>query len=102
MIPTVLRRSLIVHGRRGACITLPPAWVRSSGLKPGDRVEVILKDELVIRPVPRKNSPTLVRTLMRHQKSTRMNVPNKWLHSHSLKPGDRVEVIANGELIVRP
>ena len=65
-------------------------------------MEVILKDELVIRPVPRRNSPTLLRSLMRHQSSIRMNVPNKWLHFHSLKPGDRVEVITNGVLIVRP
>ena len=29
-------------------------------------------------------------------------LPKGWLRWHSLQPGDKVEVITNGELLVRP
>lgn len=31
-----------------------------------------------------------------------LTVPKAWARYYDLKPGDRVEVIANGELVIRP
>ncbi|MDP2949712.1 MAG: AbrB/MazE/SpoVT family DNA-binding domain-containing protein [Chloroflexota bacterium] len=85
-------------------ITLPSAWLERYGLKPRDKVEVIVKDELVIRAVPKGDTPALLRSLISRnaQRELRITVPVWWLRLHGLKPGDKVEVVANGELTVRP
>jgi bifunctional DNA-binding transcriptional regulator/antitoxin component of YhaV-PrlF toxin-antitoxin module len=33
----------------GFALTLPKSWVRYYGLKPGDRLEIISNDDLIIR-----------------------------------------------------
>ncbi|MDP3062565.1 MAG: AbrB/MazE/SpoVT family DNA-binding domain-containing protein [Chloroflexota bacterium] len=85
-------------------ITLPRAWVDRYGLKPRDKVEVIVKDQLVIRPVPKGDTPALLRSLISRnfQRELRITVPVWWMRYHGLEPGDKVEVVANGELTVRP
>jgi len=56
-MPTLTIRKLIRFGEGGFVITLPRSWVRYYNLKPGDRLEVIANDELIIRPV-RKTKKT--------------------------------------------
>lgn len=66
-------------------------------------MEVIVKDELIIRAVPNRDSPALLRSLvLGSSKSVRITLPIWWLRFYGLKPGDRVQVIDNGDLIVRP
>jgi len=99
----VFQRSLVAHGLRGMSISLPRAWLDGHGLKPRDKVEVIVKDELIIRAVPNRDSPTLLRSLvLGSSKGVRVTLPIWWLRFYGLKPGDRVQVIDNGDLIVRP
>jgi AbrB family looped-hinge helix DNA binding protein len=53
-VPSLYTRK-IIDMRQGSCvITLPKAWLRYFGLKPGDEVEVITNGELTIRPCPLK------------------------------------------------
>jgi bifunctional DNA-binding transcriptional regulator/antitoxin component of YhaV-PrlF toxin-antitoxin module len=54
--------------------------------------------------VPKRDTPTLLRSLIsgNFQRELRITVPIWWLRHHGLKPGDKVEVVANGELTVRP
>ncbi len=101
---SVFRRSLHRDGLRGVSITLPMAWVDSHGLKPRDKVEVIVRDELIIRPVPKGDTPALLRSLISRnlEKELRITMPVWWLRYYGLKPRDKVEVVANDELIVRP
>lgn len=99
---TVFHRSLIRHSERGISITLPRAWLDAHGLKPRDKVEVIA-GELIIRPVPNGGTSTLLRSLIsKPPKGVRITLPAWWLRLWGLKRGDRVEVIDNGDLIVRP
>ncbi len=52
----------IIDMRKGSCvITLPKAWLRYFGLKPGDKLEVIANGELTIHPL--KESETIGMTL---------------------------------------
>jgi len=82
---------------------LPRVWLEYHGLKPRDRVEVILKDELIIRAVANRNGPALLRSLIPYsRKRMRITLPIWWLRFWGLKPGDRVQVIDNGDLVVRP
>ena len=48
--------------------------------------------------------PTLaIRKLIRFGESGLvLTVPKGWAKYHKLKPGDMVEVVTNGELIIRP
>ncbi len=104
-MPSVFQRSLVAHGLRGMSISLPRAWLDDHGLKPRDKVEIIVKDELIIRAVPNRDSPALLRSLvLGSRKRMRMHIilPIWWLRFYGLKPGDRVQVIENGDLIVRP
>ena len=48
-MPTLVERTLFKIGDGGFAVTLPKAWIRYYGLKPGDRVEVIANDDLTIR-----------------------------------------------------
>jgi len=84
-------------------ISLPRAWLDCHGLKPRDKVEIIVKDELIIRAVPNRDSPALLRSLvLSSSKGMHITLPIWWLRFYGLKPGDRVQVIDNGDLIVRP
>ena len=47
-MPVFVERSLFKIGESLA-VTLPKAWTRDLQLKAGDRVEIVVNDELVIR-----------------------------------------------------
>ena len=38
-------------------VVLPKIWTESKGLKPHDQVEIILNDELTIKPLKAEGSP---------------------------------------------
>jgi len=49
-MPTLAKRKLIKFGESGLVLTVPKAWARYYGLKPGDKVEIVADGELVVRP----------------------------------------------------
>jgi len=49
-MPILTLRKLIRFGGDGVVITVPTGWVRYHKLKAGDRLEVIVNDNLVVRP----------------------------------------------------
>ena len=49
-MPQLETRRIYVAGRSLA-ITLPPGWLRYLGLRAGDRVEVVVDEDIVIRPI---------------------------------------------------
>ena len=42
------------------------------------------------------------RSLIKFGQGLAMTIPKAWADFHGLKPGDKLEVIANGKLTVRP
>jgi len=55
-VPTLTERSVIDMGQGSYIITLPKAWVRYFGIKPGDKLEVITNGDLIIRPKKRRKA----------------------------------------------
>jgi len=55
-MPILVERSLFKIGQSLA-VTLPKAWTRQSQLKAHDQVEIVVSDELIIRPKKRKRRP---------------------------------------------
>lgn len=51
MMPVRYERKLFKVGEGGIAVTLPKAWINYHGLKPGDKVEIVVSNELVIRIV---------------------------------------------------
>lgn len=49
MMPIKVERTLFKIGEGGFAVTLPKAWVRFYQLEPGDKVEIIANDDLIIR-----------------------------------------------------
>ena len=49
LMPIMVERTLFKIGEGGFAVTLPKAWIRYYGLKPGDKVEIIANKELTIR-----------------------------------------------------
>ena len=49
-MPTLTERSVIDMRQGSYIITLPKAWVRYFGIKPGDKLQVIANGDLIIRP----------------------------------------------------
>ena len=47
---TLMVRKLIKFGKGGFVITVPRGWARYYNLQAGDRLEVIVNEELTIRP----------------------------------------------------
>jgi antitoxin component of MazEF toxin-antitoxin module len=52
LMPIKVERTLFKIGEGGFAVTLPKAWIRYYGLKPGDKVEIIANKELTIRVKP--------------------------------------------------
>ena len=50
-MPIKVERTLFKIGDGGFAVTLPKAWIRYHGLKPGDRVEIIADSDLTIRVI---------------------------------------------------
>jgi bifunctional DNA-binding transcriptional regulator/antitoxin component of YhaV-PrlF toxin-antitoxin module len=46
----VFVRSILSIGESSGAVTLPIPWLRYYGLKPGDKVEVITRDEVIVGP----------------------------------------------------
>ena len=61
-MPIKVERTLFRVGEGSFAITLPKAWVRYNQLKPGDMVEVIVNDGVLIRV--KKKSETEDRKLL--------------------------------------
>ncbi len=57
-MPTLLERTVIDMGQGSYIMTLPKAWLRYFGIKPGDKLEVITNGELVIRPEAKEEQAT--------------------------------------------
>ena len=53
-MPILVERTVIDMHQGSFVITLPKPWIRYLGLKPGDKLEVIVDGELVIRPKQRR------------------------------------------------
>ncbi len=51
LMPVIFERKLFKIGEGGIAITLPKSWINYYGLKPGDKVEIIVNNDLVIRIV---------------------------------------------------
>jgi antitoxin component of MazEF toxin-antitoxin module len=49
-MPTIYRRKVIRFGDGGLAMTLPAGWVRFSGVRPGDTLEVLVDGPLVVFP----------------------------------------------------
>ena len=49
MMPIKVERTLFKIGEGGFAVTLPKAWVKYYQLEPGDKVEIIANDALIIR-----------------------------------------------------
>jgi AbrB family looped-hinge helix DNA binding protein len=55
---TLVERSVIDMGQGSYVVTLPKAWVRYHGIKPGEKLEIISRDgELIIRRRGRRGEP---------------------------------------------
>jgi len=48
-MPNLVERSVIDMGQGSYVITLPKPWVRYFQIQPGDKLEVISNDDLIIR-----------------------------------------------------
>jgi bifunctional DNA-binding transcriptional regulator/antitoxin component of YhaV-PrlF toxin-antitoxin module len=48
-MPILVERKLFKIGEGGFAITLPKAWINYYGLKSGDRIEVLIDGDLIIR-----------------------------------------------------
>ena len=57
------KRSLIRLGRDCLVVTVPAAWARFYGLKPGDKVEVISNGKMTVKPLkPGEEAPCLTKS----------------------------------------
>lgn len=52
-MPIQVERTLFRIGNGGFAVTVPKAWVRYRQLRPGDKVEIIADEDLIIRPKPK-------------------------------------------------
>jgi bifunctional DNA-binding transcriptional regulator/antitoxin component of YhaV-PrlF toxin-antitoxin module len=50
-MPSLEERMVYRVGASSLAITLPPGWLRYYGIKPGDKVEVLINDVLTIQPI---------------------------------------------------
>ena len=54
-MPIKVERTLFKIGEGGFAVTLPKAWINYYQLKPGDKVEIIANDDLIIRVKDKTN-----------------------------------------------
>ena len=59
-MPIKVERVLFRVGEGSFAVTLPKAWVRYNRLKPGDTVEIIANDSVVIRAKDKPEDRKLV------------------------------------------
>ncbi|AGG05912.1 AbrB/MazE/SpoVT family DNA-binding domain-containing protein [Dehalococcoides mccartyi] len=48
-MPILVERKLFKIGEGGFAVTLPKAWINYHQLKPGDKVDIIVDGDLIIR-----------------------------------------------------
>jgi bifunctional DNA-binding transcriptional regulator/antitoxin component of YhaV-PrlF toxin-antitoxin module len=48
-VPSKYQRSVIPIGEGGLCITLPKSWTDYNNIKAGDKVDMIVNGEIIIR-----------------------------------------------------
>jgi len=51
-MPLVVERTLFRVGEDSFAVTLPKEWIRRQSLRHGDRVEVTVDGDIIIRPAP--------------------------------------------------
>jgi bifunctional DNA-binding transcriptional regulator/antitoxin component of YhaV-PrlF toxin-antitoxin module len=51
LMPVIFERKLFKIGEGGIAVTIPKAWVRYYDLQPGDKIELIVNQEIIIRVV---------------------------------------------------
>jgi antitoxin component of MazEF toxin-antitoxin module len=49
-MPAIFERKLFKIGEGGIAVTLPKPWINFYGLQAGDKVEILVGNDLVIRP----------------------------------------------------
>jgi len=49
LMPILVERKLFRIGEGGVAITLPKAWINYHRLKPGDTVEVVVNEDLIVK-----------------------------------------------------
>lgn len=59
-MPTLVERLVIDMGQGSYGITLPKAWVRYFGIKPGDKLEVVPNGELRVCPKENGGPPEMI------------------------------------------
>jgi|GEM_PF-2941804 len=105
-MPTTFERSLIAHDRRGVVVTIPAGWMSIHYLKAGDRVQLEVDHDLVIRPyrTGKRRARNLVRVIGKKtgSYSYRLAVPPSWLRRRGLQLGDRVQLEVDHDLTIRP
>ena len=50
-MPVLEQRPVYKSGKSSFALTLPAGWVRYLKINPGDMVELVISDEIVIRPI---------------------------------------------------
>jgi len=53
-MPVIFERKLFKIGEGGIAVTLPKSWVRYYQLQPGDKIEMIVNQEIIIRGVEKE------------------------------------------------
>lgn len=53
-MPVIFERKLFKIGEGGIAVTLPKSWVRYYQLQPGDKIEMIVNQEIIIRWVAKE------------------------------------------------
>ena len=48
-MPAIFERKLFKIGEGGIAITLPQSWIKYHRLKPGDKVTIIIEQDLTIK-----------------------------------------------------
>lgn len=61
-MPIQVERTLFRIGNGGFAVTVPKAWVRYRKLRPGDKVEIIADEDLIIRPKPKAQRSKVVKS----------------------------------------
>jgi bifunctional DNA-binding transcriptional regulator/antitoxin component of YhaV-PrlF toxin-antitoxin module len=54
-MPSESIRKIIKFGQSGLVVTVPKAWARYYGLKPGDNVQIIANGEMIVKPKQTKD-----------------------------------------------
>ena len=63
-MPILERRRIYRSGRSSFAITLPPGWIRFLKLSPGDYLELVVDEEIVLRVADRTVEESQVKAVL--------------------------------------